>query len=437
MKLKVAIVGSGIAGLAAAYTLQKQAGEAVAITLFEAGQYFGGHANTKQVMLSGEAVNIDTGFLVYNERTYPGLIGMFDDLGVVRAKSDMSFSVQVITGVGNAALEWSGSNLNTVFAQRSNVLKPVFWRMLRDILRFNRLTQALADDRLIEPNNQSVADFVAQHGFQQEFIQHYLLPMIACIWSSPTMQMLHFPMATLIRFCHNHGLLQVTNRPQWYTVVDGSAHYVKKITERIADKRLNCQVQRIVRSESGVLIKSENRQEQFDGVIIATHPDQALAMLGADASDAERRVLGAIRYQANTAVVHTDAALMPKRRLAWAAWNYETSAQTEQAAQKVCLHYWLNALQPLKTKQNVFVTLNPIRLPEPNLVQHRIDYMHPVFDQAAMDAQTNLSSIQAVPDKHACTWYAGAWCRYGFHEDGYQTGAAAARDLCAKWVSAL
>jgi predicted NAD/FAD-binding protein len=429
-RLRVAIVGSGISGLAAAHHLAGRAD----ISLFEAGDYFGGHTHTVDLTLPGAGGpvthGVDTGFLVFNERTYPNLIKLFAELGVATARSDMSFSVKVPAAAAprRAALEWSGSSLNSVFAQRGNLLNWRFWRMLRDILRFNRLTTALAHSGAEAAMLQPLADFLRQHGFSDEFRDWYFLPMMGCIWSCPTDQMLQFPVATMVRFCHNHGLIQVADRPQWWTVTGGARHYVEKIVAGIADKRLATPVHAIERHAGGVRITSgpagAHRVEAFDKVIVATHSDQALALL-AQPSAAEQAVLGAIRYQPNHAVLHTDESVLPERRLAWAAWNYERAADTRRESAQVCLHYLLNLLQPLPFQQSVIVSLNPVTPIDAARVLGRFDYAHPVFDAEAIRAQKELPTLQGRQHSYFC----GAWAGYGFHEDGLKSGLQAASDL--------
>ena len=419
---RIAVIGSGISGLSAALHLSAP-GSGHEVTVFEAGQHFGGHANTVDVTLGGLTHGVDTGFLVYNERTYPGLIAMFDELGVARAPSEMSFSVQSPQGAGRRNIEWSGNSLNTVFAQRSNLLRPRFWSMLRDILRFNRLTTAMAVSGADAALAQPIGAFLDAHGFGTPFREDYFLPMVACIWSCPTEQMLRFPMATMIRFCHNHGLLQVANRPQWFTVTGGSREYVRKVLARLKDTRLATPVTHVTRHAQGVTVHTAQGAETFDGVVMACHSDQALWLLGAQATANERDLLGAIRYQPNRAVLHTDTRLLPQKRSAWAAWNYERAAQVDTEQAQVCLHYLINALQPLPWQQPVVVSLNPVREPDPATVIQEIAYDHPVFDQAAIDAQARLPAIQGTQG----VWYAGAWCGYGFHEDGFQAGLRAAK----------
>ena len=423
---RVAIVGSGIAGLAAAHSLRGLAD----ITLFEAGDYFGGHTHTVDVTLPNADGNtpvthgVDTGFLVFNERTYPQLISLLAELGVETAKSDMSFSVKVPDAMNGAGLEWSGSSLNSVFAQRSNLVNGKFLRMLADIVRFNRITTQLALTGAETAMMQPLGDFLRAENFSHEFRDWYFLPMMGCIWSCPTDQMLQFPVATMIRFCHNHGLIQITNRPQWWTVKGGARHYVEKIVAQIADKRLNSPVQAIARDAAGVSITTAGVTERFDKVIIATHSDQALDLLHAPTAS-EQAVLGAIRYQPNRAVLHTDTSVLPTRELAWAAWNYERPAVQGRESTNVCLHYLLNLLQPLPFKSSVVVSLNPVRPIEPQHILGEFDYAHPVFDLAAVRAQQDLPALQG--QQH--TYFCGAWAGYGFHEDGLKSGLNAARLL--------
>ena len=422
---RVAVIGSGISGLAAAWHLGRQA----QVTLFEAGSYFGGHTHTVDVRLEGVRHGVDTGFLVFNHRTYPRLVRLFEQLQVDTAPSDMSFSVQA------AGLEWSGSSLNTVFAQRSNLLRPRFLRMLADIVRFNRLATGIATDGLEGELSEPIGDFLARHGFGSAFRDWYFLPMIGCIWSCPTDQMLRFPVATMIRFCHNHGLIQVSDRPQWHTVRGGAKHYVEKMLRDIPDARLNSPVRQVCRvpaggGSAGVMVTTDHGREHFDDVVMACHSDQSLALL-ADASADERAVLGAIRYHPNRAVLHTDTALLPRRRLAWAAWNYERAAHHDREQAAVCLHYLINRLQPLPWKTPVVVSLNPDRRPDPAHVIDEFEYSHPVFDLGAIEAQRRLPEIQG----RSHVWFCGAWARYGFHEDGLGSALDVVERLTARWTA--
>lgn len=425
---RVAVVGSGISGLAAAWQLSDPAlASEYRVSLLEAGDYFGGHTHTVDVSLEGHTHGVDTGFLVLNERTYPELLKLLAQLEVELAPSDMSFSVQVPATPGHAGLEWSGSSLATVFSQKSNLLRPKFWGMLADLLRFHRLTTAIAQRSDHACLGMTLECFLEQHRFGASFRDWYLLPMLGSIWSCPTDQMLRFPVSTMIRFCHNHGLLQVNHRPQWYTVRGGARNYVERMLCRVHDARLNTPVRRVHRLDGRVELHTEAGIEVFDEVILACHSDQALSLLGPDATPAEQLVLGDIRYQSNTAVLHTDTGVLPQRRAAWAAWNYERASQARDEQHQVCLHYWLNQLQPLPFKQAVIVSLNPVRSPRPDRVLQTFEYAHPVFDLAAIQAQHRLPLIQG---KHH-TWFCGAWTGYGFHEDGLKSALSVVKALRA------
>lgn len=424
---RVAVVGSGIAGLATAWSLAPEA----RVTLYEAGAYFGGHTHTVDVTLDGVTHGVDTGFLVFNHRTYPNLVRLFDALGVETAPSDMSFSVQV----RQQGLEWSGSDLNTVFAQRRNLARPRFLGMLAEIVRFNRLATAIAergdDAALAEP----IGRFLDRERFGAAFRDWYFLPMIGCIWSCPTDQMLQFPIGTMIRFCHNHGLITLADRPQWHTVRGGAKHYVAKMLERIDDARLATPVRSVRRippadGRGGVHVATDRGSERFDEVVLACHSDQSLALL-ADATPAEREVLGAIRYHPNRAMLHTDADVLPRRPLAWAAWNYARAADTPREQAAVCLHYLINRLQPLPWRTPVIVSLNPdpAHAPAAERVIGSYEYQHPVFDRVAVAAQKRLGAIQGASH----LWFCGAWTRYGFHEDGLASALAVVDAMRARW----
>jgi predicted NAD/FAD-binding protein len=429
---RVAIVGSGIAGLAAAHTLQGLAD----ITLFEAGDHFGGHTHTVDVTLPdaqgvATTLGVDTGFLVLNERIAPNLLALLAALEVPIAPSDMSFSVQVPgAGPGGHTLEWSGSNLSSVFSQRRNLANPRFLRMLADIARFNRVVTRLAergeDLRPGSPLLQPVGDFLRAQRFSTEFRDWYFLPLMGGLWSGPTDQMLVCPVTTLVRFCHHHGLIPMGNRPQWYTVAGGARQYVHKIIERIADKRLSTPVQQVLRDEQGVRVISPGHVERFDAIVMACHSDQSLRLLGSEASAGEREVLGAIRYQPTRAVLHTDASVLPENPRAWAAWNCERAAAGAGAEPaQACLHALINRLQPLPVERPLVVSLNPRREIHPTQVLGEYACEHPVFDLAAIRAQAQVPALQG---RHH-TWFAGAWTGHGFHEDGLKSGLQAARML--------
>ena len=425
--MKIAVIGAGIAGLSSAWQLSRDGHD---VSLYEAGDYFGGHTNTVDIELEGRRFGVDTGFLVFNHRTYPNLVRLFDQLQVETSASDMSFAVKmpIPSGRGTRMLEWAGANLDTVFAQRRNLFDTRFLRMLKDILRFNSETTEMAQvagamDEI------PLGDFLEQRNYSKEFRDWYLLPMAGCIWSCPTAQMLAFPLATFVRFCHNHGLIQVSDRPQWHTVTGGARHYVDKILAEIPHKYLATPVHGVTRLTQGTLhqvsIDSALGNHVYDHVVLAAHSDQTLALLR-DASTTERRLLSAVAYQPNHAVLHTDASCLPERRKAWSAWNYE-SAGDASGEPRVCVHYLLNKLQPLPVKTPVIVSLNPIHDIDPSKILGRFDYAHPVFDGAAIAAQRALVDIQGLQN----TWFAGAWTGYGFHEDGLKSGLSVAAAIRA------
>jgi predicted NAD/FAD-binding protein len=424
---RIAVIGSGISGLAVAHSLATEA----RVTLFEAAPWFGGHAHTVDVRLEGIRHGVDTGFLVFNERTYPQLIALFERLGVASAASEMSFSVQSPA----SGWEWCGNDLNGVFAQRSNLVSPRFLGMLADVVRFNRLATAAAVRNGDAEFDEPIGDFLDRHAFGKAFREGYFLPMIGCIWSCPTEQMLRFPVGTMIRFCHNHGLIQLSNRPQWRTVRGGSRRYVDKMLTSIADVRLATPVRAVQRlppdaGTAGVVVATDQGSERFDEVVLACHSDQSLALLS-DASAEEREVLGAIRYHANRAVLHTDSSVLPRRRRAWAAWNYERAAERGREDAGVCLHYLINRLQPLPWRTSVIVSLNPLRPIRPEAVLGQWDYSHPVFDRAAVQAQLRVPALQG----RSHVWFCGAWTRYGFHEDGLTSGLAVVDALRERWAT--
>lgn len=415
MPLRIAIVGSGISGLASAWLL----GQRHEVTLFEANTYLGGHTHTVDVTLGGVSHPVDTGFLVFNRETYPHLVRLFEALGVEAARSEMSFSLSLEA----PELEWSGTDLGTLFAQPRNLVRPRFLGMLRDILRFNREAARAARG----PGGPALGEFLARGGYSAEFRDWYLLPMAAAIWSCPTGAMLEFPFASFARFFRNHGLLALSGRPQWYTVAGGARRYVERMAGTLRDVRLGTPVRSARRDASGVRVLGEH----FDALVLACHAGQALRILGDGASAEERSVLGAIPTQRNRAVLHTDAALLPRRRRVWSAWNYSAGREGPDG-RPVSVHYLLNRLQPLPFAEPVIVSLNPHRAPEPGRVLGEFDYEHPVFDARALGAQARLSAIQG----RSRTWYCGAWTRYGFHEDGLRSALAVAYrfGVAAPWA---
>ena len=395
---RVAVVGAGIAGLSAAWFLSTR----YQVTLYEAAPYLGGHTHTVEVTLEGRTHPVDVGFLVFNDRTYPQLNELFKHLGVRYAESDMSFSVRI----DDDDIEWAGTNLNSVFADRRNLFKPAFLFMLREILRFNRhATKLLGDDSV--PNS-TLGEYLNQGRYSDPFRHWYLLPMVASIWSAPAQSIMDFPLLPLLRFCHHHGLLQLSDRPRWRTVIGGGRDYVDRLARGVTAIRRDCPVRAVKRSAAAVQVVSDAGEESFDQIVMACHPDQSLAML-AEPSPAEREILGAIRYQDNAAVLHTDATFLPKRKQAWAAWNYHASRDS-MIGVPVSLTYWINRLQPLPFKKQLLVTLNPSRVPNNDQILGRYRYAHPLFDFPAILAQQRLADIQGL----SRTWYCGAWTKNGF-----------------------
>jgi len=416
---KIAVIGAGISGLASAYFLAREHD----VVLYEAGSYIGGHTNTVDVTLEGRTFPVDTGFLVFNEATYPNLIALLEELGVESYATDMSFGVSLDDG----KFEWAGTSLDTVFAQRRRLMSPAFVGMLRDILRFNRAAGSNLAASLAAPASAPVtlAQLLADGNYGAMFRDAYLLPMAAAIWSSAPADILQFPAATFLRFCLNHGLLQINDRPQWRTVRGGAREYVRRIAATLPTVRLNTEVLAVLRSDEGVTVRTHGGYEQFDSVVIATHAPDTLKML-ADADATERDLLSAVRYQANTAYLHTDLSLMPRRRKVWSSWNYlGDAAAAKDGARAVCVSYWLNRLQALPCKSAVMVTLNPFAPPAADKTIARFDYQHPVFDQTAISAQAGLTSIQG----RRRTWFAGAWTGYGFHEDGLKSALRVVADF--------
>jgi predicted NAD/FAD-binding protein len=398
--MKIAIIGTGIAGNVAAYKLRQQHD----ITVFEAGSYVGGHTNTLDVEEGGTRLAVDTGFIVFNDRTYPNFIGLLDEIGQASQPSVMSFSVQQ----EGSGLEYAGSSLNSLFAQRRNILRPAFYRMIRDILRFNDATLQHVEEL---DESETIGAYLARNKYSKEFIDQYLVPMAAAIWSAEPVAILDMPVKFLVRFFANHGLLQTTDRPMWRVIKGGSREYVSKLVAGHRDRiRLNSPVQSVRRVGDGVELHSASGgRESFDYVFIACHSDQALSLL-ADATDAEQDVLGAIRYQHNEAILHTDDSLMPSRKRAWAAWNYHIPQDPER---HVAVTYNMNILQGLESRNEYLVTLNNDQHIDPTKIIQRIAYEHPVYSQEAVRAQSRQADINC--DR---TFYCGAYWRNGFHEDG-------------------
>jgi uncharacterized protein len=411
---RIAVVGTGISGLATAWLLSQRH----EVTVYEKDDRIGGHTNT--VTLDGPAgpTHVDTGFIVYNDRNYPNLVALFDHLGIETRATEMSFAASLDGG----RFEYSGSGLGGVLAQPVNALRPRMWQMLRDLLRFYR--EAPKALQAAGAADLTLGAYLTTNGYGEAFVRDHLLPMGAAIWSTPVGGMLDYPLAAFVGFCENHGLLSLNERPQWRTVVGGSRSYVERVIAPFQSRiHLNTAVTAIYRSRHGVRI--EDRQggaRDFDQVVIAAHADQALSML-ADADPAERRLLGAFRYERNLAVLHSDPALMPRARRAWAAWNFLSRGRGD--GQKVCVTYWMNRLQHLPDALPLFVTLNPLERPAQGAIHRTFLYQHPVYDRAAIRAQRLLWNLQGVRR----TWFCGSYFGHGFHEDGLQAGLAVAEQL--------
>lgn len=421
--MRIAIVGAGIAGLGAAWLLHRRH----EIVVYEAGGHAGGHANTVDVEVGGRRIAVDTGFIVYNERTYPNLVRLFATLGVPSEESDMSFAVSRDQG----RFEYAGS-LGGLLAQPTNLARVDYWRMLRDLLRFYREAPAL-----LETGEEiSLGAYLARGGYGRPFVQDHLLPMGAAIWSSALDDVLDFPALSFVRFCANHGLLDMAARPRWRTVSGGSREYVRRLTAPFAERtRLATPVAAVRRTPGHVIVRDgRGQEERYDQLVLATHGDQALGILGADAAPDERAVLSAFRYARNRAVLHRDARLMPRRRRVWSSWNYLGEAGADRDP-RVSVTYWMNRLQNIDTAVPLFVTLNPLHEPDPETVLGAYGYDHPQFDAAAIRAQRALPKIQGIRR----TWFCGSYCGYGFHEDGLEAGfaVAAALDAPAPWADVI
>jgi predicted NAD/FAD-binding protein len=411
-KPKLAVIGAGIAGMAMAWLAR----DAFDVVLYEAEARLGGHADTQLVTLDGAEVAVDTGFIVLNDRNYPNLEGFFRELGVKTHDTEMTFGVSI----GDGALEYGGSNLAQLFAQKTNLLRPRFWRMIQDILRFNREAPAL----LTSETTETLGDYLDRNRYSAGFTEDHILPMGAAIWSASVAGMRAFPARHFVRFFHNHGLLTINDRPQWRTVTGGSRMYVEKLRAALGARvRSASPVRRVSRMADQVSVSTDHDTAMFDQIVLACHADQALAMIEQPTPE-ERALLGAVRFQANTAVLHTDPALMPRRKAVWSAWNY-LSRDAADHGQAISVTYWMNALQGIKTSKPLLVSLNPLIPPDLAQVLLRRDYTHPVFDTAAMAAQAALPGIQGI-DR---LWFAGAWTGWGFHEDGIASAVRIAQAL--------
>ncbi len=416
--MKIAVIGSGIAGLSAAWLLSKRH----QVTLIESGPRLGGHTATIDVPLGGRTWAVDTGFIVFNDWTYPNFIRLMSELGVASQETDMGFSVKC----AETGFEYCGSNLNGLFAQRHNLFSPAFWGMLRDILRFNREAAADLDAGRIDAS-MTLGEYLSSRGYGQAFRERYLVPMGAAIWSSGLAAMAAFPVHFFVRFFRNHGLLSIDERPQWRVIQGGSRSYIEPMSAPFRERiRLAAPVRAVRRLPESVAIRCEGAEEEhFEQVVIAAHSDQALAML-ADASPEEREILGALPYQDNDVVLHTDASLLPRRRRAWASWNYHLASGD---ATRAVLTYNMNMLQRLEAPEIFCVTLNHTAAIDPQRVIGRYRYAHPVFTPRGMLAQQRRTEISGVRR----TWFCGAYWHNGFHEDGVRSAVEVAHGLGVDW----
>lgn len=411
----IAVVGSGISGLSAAWLLSQNH----KVTLFEKNSYYGGHSNTEKLSLSEGLISVDTGFIVYNKESYPNLVALFDYFDVPTTPTDMSFALSYNKG----AYEYSGSGFNGIFGQRRNLLKPSHFKMLSDIQRFFK--QVAQDAMLPCYTGITLGAYLQEKGYSPAFQNHHIIPMAAAIWSASEQDTLDMEFSSFVEFFANHGLLKINNRPPWQTVKGGSIVYVKKLIKAIGQNQiLSAEIEKITRQNGQVTLTDRSQNSyHFDDVVIATHADQALAMLGDEASTDERRLLGVFHYSSNEAVLHDDPKLMPLRKAVWASWNFLSSDKS--TTQSPCLTYWMNSLQDLPTSRNIFVTLNPVSEIENHHIYGRYHYEHPQFNTQTRLAQKQLWSLQGKSN----IWFCGSYFGYGFHEDGLQSGLAVAEQL--------
>lgn len=415
--MKIAVIGSGISGLGASYLLSQKH----EVHLFEADKRLGGHAHTSKISTGGNEVNVDTGFLVYNDLTYPHLKSMFKHLEVNTVGSDMSLSIQI----PHVNLEWAGDNLDTVFAQRKNLFKPRFYRLLLDIVKFHK--NAESNRELSRLKKWSIAEMLKNQKYSEELTEWYILPMVAAIWSTPEKQMMNFPAETFLTFFINHKLLQVNDRPVWRTVKNGSINYVDKIAARLEHIHLNEATVQVKKDGEHLRVCTSEREYLFDKVVFATSPSITRRILAVENSAADV-ILKCFSTIKNSAFLHTDENFAPKSKKCWSSWNVKANFKTSQQ-DHVSLTYYLNRLQPLATNEKLLLTLNPPKTPKNLLLQ--ANYEHPMFDQLAIDAQKEIPHIQGVNN----IYYCGAWTRYGFHEDGLLSALKVAEllDIHTPW----
>lgn len=424
MSKRIAIIGTGISGMTCGYLLHKQ----YDVVLYEANDYIGGHTATIDVKVDEAEYAIDTGFIVYNDWTYPNFIKLLEQIGVQGQPTEMSFSVKNLA----ENLEYNGNTINSLFAQRRNILRPKFHRIVRDILRFNKMCKAIyADKSAMEIGDVTLGEFLAEHQFSEDFCHNYILPMCAAIWSATLEDIKGFSLAFFLQFFNNHGLLNITDRPQWYTIIGGSKQYIDPLTEGFKDKiRLNMPVQSVAKQGEKYVVKvtSNQQDEHFDDVIFACHSDQALAMLDAPTTE-QSSILAAMPYAPNEVVLHTDTSVLPKRKLAWASWNYLLKGERDEQTEPTSLTYNMNILQRLDAPHTFCVTLNNSHHIDPNKILRKFDYAHPQFSLHSAKAQTRREEICGKEGLHFC----GAYWYNGFHEDGVRS----ALDVCKRFGAQL
>lgn len=408
----IAVIGAGVSGLTSAYLLSKKHN----VTVFEKADKIGGHTATVDVEVDGKSYAIDTGFIVFNNKTYPNYLALLDEIGVGKQETEMSFSVHNT----NTGMEYNGHNLDTLFAQRSNFFKPKFWLLIREILRFNKLCKASVSETSY-PESYTLGDFLTDNAFNQYFSEHYILPMGAAIWSSSLEQMELFQFRFFVQFFHNHGLLNIADRPQWYVIPKGSRSYLEPLCKPFSERiRVDSKIKGITRNnDKAQIIFHDDKIEEFDEVIIACHSDEALSLLK-DASDDETRILSSMPYSSNSVVLHTDEKLLPKRKKAWASWNYQLSSDRGVPAS---VTYNMNILQGLTDEHTFCVTLNQKEAIEPSKILREFTYQHPIFSIESIAGQKQRSTICGQQHTH----FAGAYWHNGFHEDGVRSAVEVAR----------
>lgn len=423
--MKIAIVGSGISGMTAAYYLQPHAD----ITLFEKQDRLGGHTATMDITLDGREYQIDTGFIVYNERTYPNFIRLMDELGVKTHKTTMGFSVTQPREQGG--LEYSGTNIATLFAQKRNLFRLSHWRMLKDIVRFNKMAIQHLKTNQIDPA-MTLGDYLDEHNYSAAFRDYYLIPMGSAIWSASTHVMMQFPLQFFIRFFDNHGLLQIKNRPQWYVISGGSKQYIPHLVNNYKDNiKLNCHIEKIERKKDQAILHFEDgSSETFDHLVMACHSDEALALLEKP-TEIEQDIIGNIAYQNNEVVLHHDTRLLPRKKTTWSSWNYLLNSTTQE---RPTLTYNMNILQGIRSPITFCVTLNDTKRIDQDKIIERFQFAHPVFTLDAMKSQNRWPELakQKIHGAKNNTWFAGAYWRNGFHEDGVYSGIRAANEILSQ-----